>query len=70
MVLHACDTPACVHPGHLMVGTKQANAIDARTTKALQRVLRQPALAVAMRRVRDQGRRQVDWLWHAEYGSA
>jgi hypothetical protein len=29
MVLHACDTPACVHPGHLMVGTTQANTIDA-----------------------------------------
>src|SRR5687768_4813252 len=27
-VLHACDNPGCVNPGHLMLGTKMANAID------------------------------------------
>jgi hypothetical protein len=29
LVLHACDEPACVNPGHLMVGTHRANMIDA-----------------------------------------
>jgi hypothetical protein len=28
-VLHACDTPACCNPGHLMIGTLQANSVDA-----------------------------------------
>ena len=28
-VLHACDEPACVRPEHLMLGTRQANNIDA-----------------------------------------
>lgn len=27
-VLHACDTPLCVNPGHLMLGTQQANVVD------------------------------------------
>jgi hypothetical protein len=27
-VLHACDNPNCVNPGHLMVGTQEANAVD------------------------------------------
>lgn len=27
-VLHSCDTPACVNPAHLFVGTQQDNAND------------------------------------------
>jgi hypothetical protein len=28
-VLHACDTPTCCNPGHLMLGSLQANSVDA-----------------------------------------
>jgi hypothetical protein len=28
MVLHSCDTPACVRPGHLRLGTGRDNAAD------------------------------------------
>ena len=27
-VLHTCDTPACVNPSHLFLGTKTDNAKD------------------------------------------
>jgi predicted XRE-type DNA-binding protein len=27
-VLHTCDNPGCVHPGHLYVGTRKDNAQD------------------------------------------
>lgn len=27
-VLHACDTPACVNPGHLFLGTQRDNVLD------------------------------------------
>lgn len=27
-ILHACDTPACVNPAHLSVGTHQENILD------------------------------------------
>lgn len=36
LVLHACDTPACVNPEHLMLGTHRANSIDARQKGRLQ----------------------------------
>lgn len=28
LILHACDNPPCVRPGHLMLGTYQANRVD------------------------------------------
>ena len=28
LVMHSCDTPACVNPAHLSVGTKRTNALD------------------------------------------
>lgn len=30
LVCHKCDTPACVHPGHLFLGDAKANHQDAR----------------------------------------
>ncbi len=30
MVCHSCDTPACVRPSHLWVGTNRENQLDAR----------------------------------------
>ena len=28
LVMHSCDTPSCVNPAHLSVGTKRTNALD------------------------------------------
>lgn len=30
-VLHTCDTPACVNPDHLFLGTQQVNVLDMTT---------------------------------------
>lgn len=30
-VLHRCDTPACVNPNHLFLGTQKVNMIDCKT---------------------------------------
>lgn len=45
-VLHSCDTPLCINPDHLRVGTRADNAAD-RDAKA--RTARGPALAEAQR---------------------
>lgn len=36
-VLHGCDTPACVRPSHLFLGTNYDNTQDARTKGRLAR---------------------------------
>ncbi len=28
LIMHSCDTPACVNPAHLSIGTKRSNAAD------------------------------------------
>jgi hypothetical protein len=28
LIMHSCDTPPCVNPAHLSVGTKRSNAAD------------------------------------------
>jgi len=38
-VCHSCDTPACVNPDHLFVGTRQAN-VDDRERKGRNRIFR------------------------------
>ena len=40
-IMHACDNPKCVNPGHLSLGTQQQNLIDAakknRTAKKIDK---------------------------------
>lgn len=45
-VLHSCDTPGCINPDHLRLGTPADNAAD---RNAKGRTARGPALAEAQR---------------------
>jgi hypothetical protein len=38
-VLHSCDNPGCVRPGHLMVGTQRANIGDASRKGRMKHVI-------------------------------
>lgn len=55
-VLHTCDTPLCINPDHLWVGTRAENAAD---RNAKNRTARGPALAEAQRRGHAAKRQQV-----------
>jgi hypothetical protein len=37
-VLHRCDTPACVNPDHLFVGTKAENMLDKKLKQRCSRI--------------------------------
>lgn len=38
-ILHKCDTPACVNPDHLFVGTQSENVIDCAKKRRTPRIL-------------------------------
>lgn len=46
LIMHSCDTPLCVNPKHLILGTKQANNYD-RDRKERQRTCRGEAHKLA-----------------------
>ena len=37
-VMHSCDTPKCINPAHLSIGTRQDNMIDCRDKDRLNNV--------------------------------
>lgn len=53
LVLHRCDVPACVNPGHLFVGTYQDNMWDASRKGRLRSRGRSPMLSESVRRYRE-----------------
>ena len=47
VVMHSCDTPTCVNPAHLSVGTKRSNAADmTRKGRRSSKLTREQALAI------------------------
>jgi hypothetical protein len=65
-VLHRCDTPWCVNPAHLFLGTKADNSLDmALKGRAGRRKLsREDAYAILWREASGDTRRQLS----TEYG--
>jgi hypothetical protein len=61
MVMHLCDNPACVNPGHLMAGTASENYHDAHA-KGRTHHLRplSPELVLCIRRFHECGVSQTD----------
>lgn len=68
-VLHRCDVPACVNPGHLFLGDQASNMAD-KVNKGRQSNGRNEAICTLteqqVRAIRADGRRQVDIA--ADYG--
>ena len=60
-VMHACDNPPCVHPGHLMIGPNSANQLDmarkGRSTKGRFTGEQHPMAKLSASDVRDIRRR-------------
>ena len=54
VVCHHCDTPACIRPDHLFVGTDQDNATDAQWKGRKRKRLTDDEVR-AMRRLRERG---------------
>jgi hypothetical protein len=59
VLCHRCDTPRCVNPGHLFVGTQQVNVADmvakGRNSKPPVRRRLSPEDVAAIRRARQMG---------------
>lgn len=44
LVMHTCDTPGCVNPGHLKLGTPQDNVDDMADKQRHPDIMRQPVV--------------------------
>ena len=51
VIMHSCDTPACVNPAHLSIGSKRANADDmTRKGRRASKLTRVQVLEIRARR--------------------
>lgn len=57
-VLHECDTPLCVNPDHLFLGTQQDNILDGQLKGKYSKLLT-PELVRKIRNMNDDGYSQV-----------